>query len=90
MVRDIKWDIVSEMDIGLDFFEKNYSSFKFYGGDMETLLFNCKLEHSKRTFGTAEPKKKFNREDLDNGFKVFLFNRKDSKGDGTVWKSMYN
>jgi SpoVK/Ycf46/Vps4 family AAA+-type ATPase len=90
MVRDIKWDIVSETDIGLDFFEKNHSCFKFYGGDMETLLFNCKLEHSKRTFGTAEPKKKFNREDLDNGFKVFLFNRKDSKGDGTVWKSMYN
>ena len=89
MVKDIKWDIVSETDIGLDFFEKNYSSFKYYGGDMETLLFNCKLEHSKRTFGTNDIKKKFNRSDLENGFKVFIFNRKENKNDGS-WVSMYN
>jgi SpoVK/Ycf46/Vps4 family AAA+-type ATPase len=87
MVRDIKWDVAS--DIGLDFFEKNYSSFKYYGGDMETLLFNCKLEHSKRVFGTTDEKKKFTREDLDNGFKVFIMNRKDSNNNGSVWKSMY-
>jgi hypothetical protein len=87
MVRDIQWDVSS--DIGLDFFEKNYSSFKYYGGDMETLLFNCKLEHSKRVFGSNDVKKKFTREDLDNGFKVFIMNRKDANNNNSVWKSMY-
>jgi SpoVK/Ycf46/Vps4 family AAA+-type ATPase len=88
MTKDINWDVGS--NIGLDFFEKNYSSFKYYGGDMETLLFNCKLEHSKRVFGTNDEKKKFTREDLDNGFKVFIMNRKDSNNNGNIWKSMYD
>jgi SpoVK/Ycf46/Vps4 family AAA+-type ATPase len=86
-IRDINWEISN--DIGLDFFEKNYNSFKYFGGDMETLLFNCKLEHSKNVFGTNNVKKLFTREDIDNGFKLFIINRKDNT-DGNVWKSMYN
>ncbi len=88
LVKDINWDVGS--DVGVEFFEKNYSSFKYYGGDMETLLFNCKLEHSKRVFGTNDTKKKFTQEDLTNGFKVFIMNRKDSGNEANIWKSMYN
>jgi SpoVK/Ycf46/Vps4 family AAA+-type ATPase len=86
MVSDIGWTLDS--DIGVDFFEKNYSSFKYYGGDMESLLFSCKLEHSKRVFGTNDTKKKFSKEDMEAGFKVFVFNRKDSKGAET-WSSSF-
>jgi SpoVK/Ycf46/Vps4 family AAA+-type ATPase len=86
MVSDIGWTLAE--DVGVEFFEKNYSSFKYYGGDMESLLFNCKLEHSKRVFGTTNTKKLFSKEDMDAGFKVFVFNRKDSKGSET-WKSSF-
>jgi SpoVK/Ycf46/Vps4 family AAA+-type ATPase len=86
MVNDIGWTLDS--DIGVEFFEKNYSSFKYYGGDMESLLFNCKLEHSKRVFGTNDIKKRFIKEDVEAGFKVFVFNRKDSKN-SEIWSSSF-
>jgi hypothetical protein len=86
MVMDIGWDL--DQEVSVDFFEKNYNAFKYYGGDMESLLFNCKLEHSKRVFGTSDIKKKFTKEDIENGFKVFILNRKDSKSP-EVWKSQF-
>lgn len=93
LVRDIGWDIASEKDIPISFFEENYDNFKFFGGDMETLLFNCKIEHSKRVFGTIDDvKKKFTRKDIDNGFKIFMINRSngnDKSKENDAWKRMY-
>ena len=44
-------------------------------GDMETLLFNCKITHSKRVFGNDDLKKKINIEDIEQGFNNFNNNR---------------
>ena len=52
MIRDLgkPWDIKSNDDLPDKFFKDNMKFFKNYAGDMETLLFNIKMEHSKRLF----------------------------------------
>ena len=42
---------------------------------METLLFNCKITHSKRVFGNDNLKKKINVEDIEQGYTNFKNNR---------------
>ena len=74
MVKEINWELEESNKID-KFFEKNHKHFKNMAGDMETLLFNCKITHSKRVFGNDEIKKKLNTEDLENGFKNFVNNR---------------
>jgi hypothetical protein len=60
-----------------DFFKKNYDSFKNFGGDMETLLFNSKIAHSKRIFGKKpELRKKMKFSDIKLGFELFKNNKK--------------
>jgi len=60
-----------------DFFKKNYDSFKNFGGDMETLLFNAKIAHSKRIFGKhPELRKKMTINDINSGFEFFKNNKK--------------
>ena len=60
-----------------EFFKKNYESFKNFGGDMETLLFNSKIAHSKRIFGKKpELRKKMNMSDIKLGFELFSNNKK--------------
>lgn len=55
-----------------NFFKDNYEYFKNYGGDMETLLFSCKICHSKRVFGkNPKLRKMLNFEDILNGFETF-------------------
>jgi hypothetical protein len=54
------------------FFERNVKSFKFFGRDMETLLFHVKIAHSNRAFfETADLKGKITQTDIDNGFLRF-------------------
>lgn len=64
----------------LQFFRNNNCKFPNYGGDMETLLLNCKIAHSRNlsTMGCE-----FNRvltiEDLRNGFKSYVDGRRYDK-----------
>merc|ERR1712146_653494 len=52
-----------------EFFQKNYDSFKNFGGDMETLLFSSKIAHSKRIFGKKPTlRKKMTLSDIKLGF----------------------
>jgi hypothetical protein len=67
MIKDINWEI-NDCEIPLSFFTENYNIFTNFGGDMETLLFNCKIEHGKRVFCYPDQKKIINKEDIDNGF----------------------
>ena len=60
-----------------EFFQKNYDSFKNFGGDMETLLFSSKIAHSKRIFGKKpELRKKMILSDIKLGFDLFKNNKK--------------
>jgi len=88
MIKEIGW-IVKEENIPLKFFEDNYSSFKNMAGDIETLIFNCKIEHSKRVFCTPEQRRKLSYDDIKKGFEVFCKNRGTVKKESDVWKMMY-
>ena len=73
MIKNLgeEWNIKSNEDIPNKFFKDNMKIFKNYAGDMETLLFNVKLEHSKRMFcnkDSLSDKKIINSIDLINGY----------------------
>ena len=88
MVGDIEWQVEDKLPLE-DFFKENYDCFKNMGGDIETLLFNCKIEHGKRVFCDTENKRILNLEDIKNGFEIFTSNRKQ-KEESTKWHDMYN
>ena len=91
MIKDINW-VVKEDNIPLKFFVDNYDSFENLAGDMETLLFNCKIEHGKRVFCLPKERKILTYDDIKTGFSVFLENRgiSNSKYDANeIWKSLY-
>ena len=87
MIKEINWDIHEDKKIDL-FFEKNYEHFKNMAGDMETLLFNCKISHGKRVFGNDLIKKNITIEDIENGFSTFK-NNKSSKTNNNIFNSLY-
>ena len=71
------------------FFENNKDSFPDYGGDMETLLLNCKITHSNRIFGKhPKHRKKISKDDIKNGMQRFLLHRQIKKDNGNIL-SMY-
>lgn len=66
----------------LSMFKKNIKSFPNYGGDMETLVLNCKIVHTKRcTSFISENKqsKSLSIEDIENGLNAFVGHRKYHK-----------
>ena len=89
MVKKLGWKI-NDKDIKTKFFKDNYYNFKNMAGDMETLLFNCKISHGKRVFCKPKEKKIITLEDLKNGFKQFIEFRKNDEFDrDKIWKNMY-
>lgn len=57
-------------------FEEKYNDFKNMAGDMETLAFVTKIEHSKRVLFLEKSKKKnIKFEDIERGFENFLQNK---------------
>lgn len=89
MIKDDGWKTESEKSVPLKFFKKNHKNFINLGGDMETLLFNCKIEHSKRVFFLSDDKKRIlTKKDIGNGFK--LFNSNKNKKENKSFLSMYS
>lgn len=74
VVKD-NWQIdenVRETDIR-KFFKDKYESFKYFGRDMETLLFHTKMAHSNRIlFESKQFTKKITMLDIKNGYNRFL------------------
>ena len=61
----------------LIFFEKNKQYFPNFGGDIETLIFQSKIEHCKRVFFKDDSEKKIlTLEDINNGFENLKKNKK--------------
>lgn len=101
-VKNAGWDFLKnenekekEKDsINVKWFEKNKSSFVFYGRDIETLFAKIKIAHSRRVFCLDEEfKKKITLKDMDKGLEIFLKNdTNDSAKKATIQKvisSMY-
>ena len=76
-INEKNWNILSNEDISITFFETNIEHFKFNGGDMETLFQKCKMAHSYRVLKEHPKNKKFiNKDDLEKGFQSFIESRK--------------
>ncbi len=73
-----KWKLdIKDMEKYENFFKKNKDNFPNYGGDIETLFLKCKISHSKRIIFEKEDKRRIlNMDDIENGFKTFLTDRK--------------
>jgi len=76
MVNNLGWEVKLDK-LDTSFFKENYSSFTNMAGDIETLLFNCKIAHGKRVFCKPKEKKKITITDIKEGFKIF----KEGRGD---------
>ena len=74
-INDSGWSLSSDNLIDVKWFEKNKSSFKFYGRDIETLFAKTKIAHSRRVF-CLEPsaKKKLTLDDVNKGLEIYLNN----------------
>ena len=69
-----------DSDIDLEnFFKENYKQFKFFGGDIETLLQNIKYTNSRRTICSINNNKVINMEDLNIGLEKLKNSRKENK-----------
>lgn len=87
VIKD-KWFLDSE--VKSEFFKEK---FEFFGGDIDTFTFYCKMAYSKRIFNHSNlDSKKLTLEDLENGYKTFLENKdnlKDKKDDYQPPAGMY-
>lgn len=73
------WDLTNDTNKQfLDkFFEKNIKLFPNSAGDIETLVFNIKIEHSKRVFCCppgSEERRKINKTDIENALTNYKIN----------------
>ena len=92
-VNDVGWEINTDTKISVEWFKKNHDYFKYYGRDIETLLTNTKISHSKRVFCLSErEKRKLNSNDLDKGFENYLKNDdvKNRNDEKEFKKQLYN
>lgn len=70
------WKLMTSKKSLDDFFIKKFKSFPHYGGDVESLLFHIKINHSARLLNAnVDEKKRINMEDVQNGFKDYECNR---------------
>jgi SpoVK/Ycf46/Vps4 family AAA+-type ATPase len=84
------WDVDIEQKILDQYFEKNLKLFPNSAGDIETLIFSIKIEHSKRVF--CQPpgsilRKKITKTDIDNALNTYKINKekKDKKEEIPPW-----
>ena len=85
-----EWTITAKKENITTFFTDNYDCFPNSAGDIETLVFQTKIEHSKRAIILDKSEhKQINLEDINNGFKVYKLNRNYVKEDRTSYNMMY-
>ena len=73
-----------------EFMKDHYSSFKYYGGDMELLFVKCKITHSKNLLaGKSKIKRCISEMDVKDGFSLFMKNSSGADPIASYMKSMY-
>ena len=92
--KEIKEKEIKEKEIKKDnlliFFNDNKQYFPNFGGDIETLIFQSKIEHCKRVFfKDANEQKILTLDDIKNGLEVLKKNKKIVKVDNYKHLPMY-
>lgn len=95
LLIDYKWELNVDEKKLLKFFEENRKVFEFNGGDLETLIQNSKITHSRRVFTLDNDiKKKLTLEDLETGLKAMMDNeeisKRKNKSDFNIISHLYN
>jgi SpoVK/Ycf46/Vps4 family AAA+-type ATPase len=89
-IHDTDWTFDNENDITEKWFEKNKREFKNYGRDMELLFSYLKVAHSRRIYGKDNSlRKKITIEDLQNGYELFMKNKKPEGKMREILSSIY-
>jgi hypothetical protein len=81
-IQKLNWKLDKKLDRVFleDFFKKNKDKLKNYGGDIETLVMNCKMSHAHRVIGkTYKYKKIINIDDLKMAYKKYIDNNKKNE-----------
>lgn len=87
MVEEISWEL-SE-DATVNWFKDKKDTFESFGRDMESLLTHVKISHGRRIYGNEGTLKKISIEDLDNGYKRFIDNKKKKKDNISFLNHIY-
>lgn len=78
IVEDSGWLFSDENKISDEWFQKHIKVFKSYGRDMEQLFTYVKICHGRRIYGLPDEHRKcINKDDMNNGYKLFIENRKE-------------
>jgi hypothetical protein len=79
-VGENEWSFSEETVLNENWFREKKDNFKNFGRDME-LLFSCvKIKHGRRIYGQpVDLKKKLTAKDLDEGYQLFMDNKKKPK-----------
>lgn len=90
-VADLKWEITPN-SIDTSFFEKERDYFKFFGGDMETLLSKCKYSHSRNLLSDhSKIHRLLTTDDIRDGFELFKKNPEiAARKDTNIMHHLYN
>lgn len=86
-INKLEWKINKNVNL-TEFFEKNISHFKYFGGDIDTLIQDIKYSHSRRVV-CAHPSdfKIINKDDINKAFEKFKNRRKSQESEN--WKGMF-
>ena len=90
IVESNNWSVSNDLSVKI--FQENKDDFKYFGGDMETLFFACKVVHARRVFCLDESDKKIiTNKDVEQGLKIFKKNKGIDKKDSRteLWKNLY-
>jgi len=91
-IRRMKWFLDTEVTAEFleEFFKKNKKELPHFGGDIETILLNCKMAHAKRVLGKPYIYHKIiNKDDINIAYDRFKQNKK-KKEDLSHLNMMYN
>ena len=76
-INDIQWSFQDDFVMNQNWFEQKIHFFTHFGRDIEQLLSNIKICHSKRIFGKDKSfRRKINIDDVDNGFEEYKKHKK--------------
>jgi SpoVK/Ycf46/Vps4 family AAA+-type ATPase len=71
-IKDDDWKFEESSDKLAEFFKKNIKSFPAFGGSVDELFFNVKINHGLRIFGKKPEKRKhITMEDVSEGFQLY-------------------
>lgn len=72
-----------------ELFKDNMKYFPNYGGDIETLILNCRIAHSRRINLNDVNEVCISSDDINAGFKTYLESRKYNKNASSGWHKKY-